>query len=147
MNVAVDAAGRQYHALARDDFGRGAYRDGDAGLHVRIARLTDSPNVAVLESNIGFDDPPMIDDECIGDHRVGYRRAVALALSHAVPDDLAAAEFHLLAVDREILLDVHDQGGVGEPDPIAHGGTEHLRVGLPGNFYGHSNISHDFYLK
>jgi hypothetical protein len=59
----------------------------------------------------------------------------------------AAAEFHLLAVDREILLNVHDQGGIGEPDPIAHGGTKHLRVGLPGNFYGHLNISHDFSLK
>src|ERR1700722_12539972 len=137
MNVAVDAAGRQYHALARDDFGRGAYRDGDARLHVRIARLTDSPNVAVLESDIGFDDPPMIDDERIGDHRVGYRRAVALALSHSVPDHLAAAEFHFLAVDREILLHVHDQGGIGEPYPIAHGGAKHFRVGLPGNLDGH----------
>ena len=51
-----------------------------------------------------------------------------LALAHAVADHLAAAELHLLAVAAEVLLDLDDEVGVGEPHPIAGGGTEHLGV-------------------
>jgi hypothetical protein len=40
-----------------------------------------------------------------------------LALAHAVADDLAAAELHLLAVDGEILLDLDDEIGVGRGAP------------------------------
>ena len=54
---------------------------------------------------------------------------VALALAHAVADDFAAAEFHLFAVDRVIVLDLDQQLGVGQPDAIARGGTVHLGVG------------------
>ena len=35
-------------------------------------------------------------------------------LAHAVADDLAAAEFHFLAVDRVVLLDLDEEIGVGQ---------------------------------
>ena len=53
----------------------------------------------------------------------------ALALAHAVADHLAAAELHLLAVDREIALDLDDELGVGEPHAVADRRPEHLGVG------------------
>ena len=46
-------------------------------------------------------------------------RARALALAHAVADHLAAAELHLLAVGREVLLDLDEQLGVGQPHAVA----------------------------
>ena len=40
-------------------------------------------------------------------------RAPSLALAHAVADHLAAAEFHLFAVDGEVLLDLDQEFRVG----------------------------------
>ena len=64
----------------------------------------------------------------------------ALALAHPVANDLAAAEFDLFAVDREIPLDFDDQSGIGEAHPVAHGRAEHLRIGLPRDLHGHPRV-------
>ena len=61
--------------------------------------------------------------------------ARALALAHAVADHLAAAELHLLAVDREVALDLDDEVGVGEPHAVAGGRAEHLGVGAPADLH------------
>ena len=53
----------------------------------------------------------------------------ALALAHAVADDLAAAELHLLAVDGAVALDLDDQLGVGQAHAVAGGRAVHLGVG------------------
>ena len=50
------------------------------------------------------------------------------ALAHAVADHLAAAELHLLAVDGEVLLDLDDQIGVGEPHAVAGRRAEHVGI-------------------
>ncbi len=79
--------------------------------------------------------PVVVDDQRIGDD--GVDRALGarhLALAHAVADDLAAAEFHLLAVDGEILLDLDEEFGVGEPHLVADGRAEHLRHRRRGKF-------------
>jgi hypothetical protein len=44
-------------------------------------------------------------------------------------DHLASAEFHLLAIGGEILFDLDDQVGVGEPHAVAGGGPEHVDIG------------------
>src|SRR5262249_20860957 len=64
----------------------------------------------------------------------------SLRLAHAVADHLAAAELHLLAIGREIVLDLHDQIGVCEADAIASGGAEHVSVGGAGKM-GHQSRS------
>src|SRR5260370_7335740 len=56
-----------------------------------------------------------------------------LGWADAVPAHLGSAEFHLLAVDGEVLLDLDDEVGVGQPYPIAGGGPKH--VGIDGTFY------------
>jgi hypothetical protein len=55
-----------------------------------------------------------------------------LALAHAVADHLAAAELHLLAIDREIALHLDPKLGVGQPHAVAHRGAEHLGIGDAG---------------
>ena len=112
VNVRIDASGRYDHALARDDLGRRADHDVDAGLNVGIAGLADGADATVLDADVGFDDAPVIDDQRVGDHRVGHVAGAALALPHAVADHLAAAELHLLAVDGVVLLDLDPQIGV-----------------------------------
>ena len=133
MDVAVEAAGGEDLAFARDDVGAGADHDGDAGLDVGIAGLADRRDHAFLDRDVGFDDAPVIDDQRVGDDGIGRALPVGdLRLPHAVADHLAAAELHLLAVGGEILLDLDDEIGVGQPHLVAGGGPEH--VGIDGTF-------------
>ena len=129
MDVRIEAAGGQDLALAGDHFRPRPDDDGDAGLDVRIAGLADAMDEPVLEAHVGLHDPPMIEDDGVGDDRIHCAsRARGLRLTHAVADHLAAAELHLLAIGGEILLDLDDELGVGEPEPVALGRPEHLGV-------------------
>ena len=133
VDVGVEAAGGEDLALARDHLGAGADDDGDAGLDVGIAGLADRMNEPVLQAHVGLHDPPMVEDERVGDDGVdGASGARGLRLAHAVADHLAAAELHLLAVGGEILLDLDEEVGVGEPDPVARGRAEHVGIGRAG---------------
>ncbi len=137
----VEAAGGEDLALAGDDLGAGADDDGDAGLDVGIAGLADGGDVAVLDADVGFDDAPVIEDQRIGDDGVDGALLVGdLALAHAVADHLAAAELHLLAVDGEILFDLDDEIGVGQPHAVAGGRPEHVGIGGAFHFDRHEII-------
>ncbi len=137
MDVAVDAAWRDDHPLAGDDFRRGADHDVNAGLNVGIAGLADAADTAVLDADVGLDDAPVIDDQRVGDDSIGAVFPVALTLPHPVADHLAAAEFHFLAVDGEIFFDPDDKIGVGEAYPVAERGPEHFGISLPADFEAH----------
>ncbi len=129
MDVGVEAASGEDLAFARDHFGSGPDDDGDAGLDVRIAGLADRGDEPVLQADVGFDDPPMVEDDCVGDDGVDRAAGVGrLRLTHAVADHFAAAEFHLFAVSCEILLDLDDELRVGEANPVAGRGAEHFGV-------------------
>ena len=54
MDVTVNAASGQDFSFACDDFSGGADDDGDAGLRIRIARLSDGGDAAFLQTHIGF---------------------------------------------------------------------------------------------
>ncbi len=134
MNVGVEAASGEDFAFAGDHIGARPDDDGDVRLNVGIAGLADGRNLSFLDADVGFDDAPMVEDQRIGDDRVDRARPVGdLRLPHAVADDLAAAELHLLAINREVLLDFDDQVGVGEPYPVTFGRAEH--VGVDGAAY------------
>ena len=138
MDVAVEPAGGEDLAFARDDVGAGPDHDGDAGLDVGIAGLADGADIAFLDGDVGLHDAPVVDDQRIGDDGIGRALPVGdLGLAHAVADHLAAAELHLLAVDGEILLHLDDEIGIGEPHPVAGGGSEHVGIDGTFDFYGH----------
>src|SRR5450432_699657 len=107
MDVRVDAARREEAALAGDDLGARADDDVHARLHVGVAGLADAGDAAVLDPDVGLEDARGVDDDGVRDDGVGDAGAAALALAHAVADDLAAAELHLLAVDRVVALDLN----------------------------------------
>ena len=130
VDMAVDAAGREQHALARDDLGRGADRDRDAWLYVGVAGLAERPDAAVFQAHVGLHDPQHgVHDDGVRDDRVGDLGAEPLRLPHAIADDLAAAERDLFAVGREVPLDADPELGVGEAHPIPGRRTVHLGVG------------------
>ena len=83
-----------------------------------------------LRPTSALHDAPVVEDQRIGDDGVDRALPVGdLALAHAVADHLAAAELHLLAVGGEILLDLDDEIGVGEPHAVAGGRAEHVGIG------------------
>jgi len=142
VDVRVDAAGSEDHAFTGDHFGAGADGDGHVRLYVRVTGLADSSDAPVLETDVGFDDAPVVDDQRIGDQRVDHFGGEQLALALAIADDFAAAEFHLFAVSGEVFFDFDPQLGVCQAHLVADGGAEHVGVGLPGNL--HFNSLHKF---
>src|SRR5262249_17137889 len=132
MHVHVDAAGCDDLPFAGDDLGAWADDDRDVLLDIGISGLANRRDPSAPDADVGLHDSPVIDDQRIRDH--GVDRAVgssALRLPHAVANDLPAAEFHFLTVRREVSLDLDDEVGIGETNPVADGRAEHLRIRWP----------------
>src|SRR5215471_5046435 len=99
MDVNVDAASSHNLTLSGDHLCSRPDNNIDVGLHVGIASLADSGNPTILNADIGLRHPPVVENQCVGDHRV--HRAIAartLRLTHPVTDHLAASELHFFAV-------------------------------------------------
>src|SRR5262249_15385320 len=105
MDMCVDPASGDDLAFAGNDF---ATRPNDyihAGLDIGVACLADNSDTPVLDADIGFHDPPVIENERVCDDRInGTLLTGSLRLTHAVPNDFAATKPHFLAIDREISL-------------------------------------------
>jgi len=77
----------------------------------------------------------MVDDQRVGDDRVSRARRAKfggiarLRLAHAIPNDLAAAKFYLLAIDRKIALHRGKQIRVSQAHPVADRGPIHVSIG------------------
>ena len=85
-----------------------------------------------LMPDIGLDDAPVIENDRVGDHRIDHLGGGPLALTHAVADDLAAAELDLLAVDRVIAARSRSISSVSPRRTRSpRGRTEHLGIGAP----------------
>jgi hypothetical protein len=142
VDVAVDAA-RCHDAPLGGNHLRGRSHD-HAGTHARhdvgIPRLAHARDAAVFDADVRLHDAPVIEDQRIGDdeieHALGRRGPGRLA--HAVADHLAAAELHLVAIGREVALDLDHEIGVGEPDSIADGGAVEIRVLPPRDPQAHA---------
>src|SRR6516164_7302755 len=142
MDVRIDAAGGDDAAFAGDRLGPGADHDVDPGLDIGVAGLADAADAAVADADIGFDDAPMVEDYGVGDDGVDRTLGAGrLALPHAVADHLAATELDLLAVDRAVALDLDHEFGVGQPQPIPGGRTEHRGIGAAGHLHRHRAIT------
>src|SRR5262249_8199641 len=103
------------------------------------ASFADSGNPTIPSADIGLHNSPVIENQCVGYHRV-HRTIVAgtLRLTHTVADDLPASEFHFLAVGGEVLLHLDDEVRVGKAHLVADRWTKHLRIGGTIHSVGHS---------
>ena len=126
----IDAAGGDDLAFRRNNFRGRADRDRDVGLNIRVAGFADREDPPVFDADIGFDDPPVIDDQGIGQHQIYAPGGKHLSLSHSVADHFTAAKFDLFAVGGQIIFDFDPQLSVGQANFIAGGGAEHVGIGL-----------------
>jgi hypothetical protein len=120
MHVRVDRPGRDDAALARDDIGRGADDHVDAVADVGVARMTDADDPSVADPDVGADDPPPVEDDCVGDDGVeGAVGPSGRRLRHRFADRLPAAEDRLFTADRQVFLDLDPQIGVAQAHLVA----------------------------
>ena len=70
MNVRVNAASRDDHAFAADDFSSRSNDDVHTRLCIGVASFANSSNASVFESNVRFDNAPVVQNKCIGQHGV-----------------------------------------------------------------------------
>ena len=130
MDMRIEAAGGQYLAFARDDLRARPDDDVHMRLDIGIAGLADRADLSIADGDVGLHDAPVIENDGVGDDRVcGPLRARNLGLAHAVANHFAAAEFHFLAIGREIALDLDEQVGVGKANPVAGRGAKHVGIG------------------
>ena len=145
VDVPVDAAGRDDAAFCGDDLGRGpdGHARGDAALHERVASVADGADAAVLDADVRLDNALHgVEDEGVRQHQVERLRVEGeRGLAHAVADDLAAAELHLVAVAAalcdEVALDLDKKLRVGQPHAVPRRRSEHLGVLPPWQVQSH----------
>src|SRR6185437_2850886 len=107
VDVAIHPASGDDQVFARDNFR--ARADNEVRVHsihrVWIPGLANLHDAAVPNSDIAFDDAPMVEDDCVGDDQIEgaalpfggcVRRGAALA--HAVANHFAAAKGDFVAV-------------------------------------------------
>jgi hypothetical protein len=121
-------------SLARDHLCPRADHDSDAWLDIGVACFADGRDAAVLDPDVSFQNSAVIDDYRIRDYGIDGLFGGALGLTHPVPDHFTAAKFHLLSVNRKIVLNLDKQLRVGQSHQITSGGAKHFRVGVARNF-------------
>ena len=124
VHVAVDRAGGEDAAVARQDLGRRADDErrvdavivsGLPALPMPTMRPSRTPMSALTTPQWSRISAPVMT-------RSGVPcGAGAARLAHRLADDLAAAEHGLVAADAQVALDLDQQVGVGQADPVAGG--------------------------
>src|SRR6187401_2469726 len=135
MNVGIDAAGCQNPALSGEDLRGGSdlhstsYAIHDAG----ISRLSDCGDPTITDCDISLVDSGVVENQRIGDNQIGRtsRTSRFRRLTHAVADDLTAAELYLVAVNGPVRFHFDDQSGISEANAVAGRGTVVACVSLP----------------
>ena len=107
MDMRVDTTRRHDIALATDDLGPWANHDVNTRLRVWIAGFTNCNDAAVFQSDVGFDNAPVVHDQSIGQNGIhcttslcATARTIAstLTLRHAITNRFATTKFHFFAV-------------------------------------------------
>ena len=133
VNMGVNAPGGGDEMLAGDDFRAGA--DNQIGMdavhHAGVARLAHGGDAALAHPDVGLDDAQDgVQDDCVGDYQIQGAAGVGdlRRLPHTVAGRLAAAENQLIAGGKQILLNLADQGCIGQAETVSGGGAVEFRV-------------------
>ena len=108
--------------------------------------LADPHDPAVADADVPLHDPPIIENDGVGDHEVEVRRGLLVPirrLALPVANDFAAAEDDFLAIDGEVLFDLDDEIGVAQADAVADSRPVMPGVGLATQFLTHAGRSSD----
>src|SRR5258706_16389437 len=141
MDMHVDAPGSDNIAFAGDHLGSRSDDYVYIRLHIGITGFSYGGDTPVLDPDVGLHNSPVIQNERVGDDRIGRALAAgALRLTHAIANDFPAAKLHFLAIGREVLLDLYYEVGVREAYLVADRWAKHLRIGSTAHRVGHSRL-------
>jgi hypothetical protein len=125
VDVAVDPAGRGQQAVARDRRRVRSDRQVDALADAGIAGPPDAHDPAVLDPDVGLDDPDRgVDDDGAEDDGVELGRPRVAALRQPDPQVLGVAPDRLVTYGLAVLLDPDPEVRVAQADPVARRGAE-----------------------
>src|SRR5690606_37228074 len=94
-----------------------------------VTGFADPEDAATLDADVGLLDAGVIDDQRVRDHDVErLLLGGAVLLAHPFAQHFAAAELALVAVDREVALDLEPQRGVAEAHFVARRRARDVRV-------------------
>ena len=136
--MAVDTPGGDDQMFAGDHLRACAHDQGriDARHRVWIARLADLDNTPVSDTDVPFDNAPVVNNDRVGNHQIERASDASAAVSrgrtalpHTITDDFAAAEGDFIAVSGEVMFDLDNQFGVGQPQPVTGGRAIQISIG------------------
>ena len=131
MHVHVQRARREDLALARHHLGGNAHGHarGHALHRVGITGLADAGDDATGDADVGLVDARPVNHDGVGDDEVqSFPGRHTRGLTHTLAQDLAPAEAAFVPVAREVLLHLHTQAGVSQPQAVSHCRAIHGRV-------------------
>src|SRR5262245_43056099 len=131
MDMHVDATRGDDFAFAGDHLSSCSNDYGDLRLYVRISCFTNCSNSSVFDSDISFDNSPVIQNERVCDYCVDRAFGTRpLRLTHAVPNDFSTTELYLLAIHSEVLLYLDDEISIREAHFVADRWAKHLGISV-----------------
>src|SRR5258708_29120394 len=77
----------------------------------------------------------MVNDDSIRNDGVSRVLRAPLRLAHPISNYFATAKLDLFSVNGEVLLNLNNEIGIGQPDSVSHGRTEHFCVCLSGELH------------
>ena len=109
VNVGVNPASGEDHPLTRNRLRRHANDEiiGHSRHHVGVARFTDASDATILDTDICLPNASPINNKRVSNNAI-QRPFVRHSgrLTHAIPQDLAAAEDTLISIDRGVFLNL-----------------------------------------
>jgi hypothetical protein len=125
----IDATGRQNLSLTGDDFCSRADNNTDVVLNIGVPSFTNAGDTAVFYARIRFNDSPVVDNSCIGDHDVSDFCFRMLTLTHSIPNNFTAAEFNFIPIIGVVVFYFDNECGISEAQAIARRGAKHQCLG------------------
>src|SRR2546428_8864661 len=142
MDVRIDAARGKDASFSREYLCRGAnFHAGRHAVHdAGITGLADRSNPPIADRNISLVDSRIVEDQRVGDHQIGSAPGARRfgRLSHAIADNFAATELHLVAVDRAVCLEFNHKAGISQTHAVSRRRSVMILVGLAVD--SHSNF-------
>src|SRR5262245_21392164 len=131
MDMDVDPPGRDDLAFSNDDLRSWSNNYGHFWLDVRITCFTYSGDPSVLDTEIGLDNSPVVENERISDYRVDCSFVTrTLRLPHAVANNFPAAELRLFTIRCTVLFYFDNEIRICKAHLIADCWAKHLRISV-----------------
>ena len=145
VDMRINTTGCHDHTLSCKSLRRSAYRHTRCHTvhHAWVSCLTDSFDLAVLDTDICFDDSCTVHDQSVCDNEIKISVCTGCLnrLSHTVTDGLTASEFNFITISGIVFFYLNDQICICQTYLISSCRAIHHCIFFTGNFYTHESVS------